>query len=164
MKTTTRIDIFLVLLERQTALIDKLAVRELELQQKVADRDWTAVESLIEEMTRISEAIAQVEEERNDTFLELAYALGGDSSFSSVLSRLPGDARESLSQRYRELKVAVLRLQSHTANMDAYLRSSLATNRTVLRELFPDFAAPGYSSDGQGRIESGTALMVNQHH
>lgn len=164
MNTKSQMENFLVLLERQTSLIDTLTRHEVRLQQTVADHDWTTVETLIGEMTSVSEQLAVAEEERNNAFLEIAFSLGGETDFAVVLSRLPAEVRQTVSQRYRELKVAVLRLQSHTANMDAYLRSTLATNRGVLRELFPEHAAPGYSSDGQGRIEAGTALMVNQHH
>lgn len=164
MNITSRIDNFIVLLERQTLLIEQLSRHEVALQNRVTERDWSEVEVLINEMTSVSEAIAEVEESRNSAFLEIAGALGVDTDFAAVLSRLPGPVRDSISRRYRDLKVAVLRLQSHTANMDAYMRSSLATNRSVLRELFPEHAAPGYSSDGQGRIEAGTALMVNRHH
>ncbi|TVR68939.1 MAG: hypothetical protein EA427_09310 [Spirochaetaceae bacterium] len=164
MITNTRMETFLVLLKQQTELIEILAQQETELQQRVADRDWESVETLVGEMTSVSEAISRVEEDRNALFLEIACELGGETDFAVVLSRMPMEIRTLLSQRYRELKIAVLRLQSRTANMDAYLRSSLATNRSVLRELFPEHATPGYSSDGQGRLQAGTALMVNSHH
>lgn len=164
MKTNTRIEDFLLLLERQTELIEDLARREGALQDRVADQDWSAVEVLIGEMIVTSEAITAVEEQRNSTFLEIACALGGETDFAVVLSRLPQEVRSEISLRYRDLKVAVLRLQSRTSDMDAYLRSSMATNRAVLRELFPEHAAPGYSADGQGRMQAGTALMINRHH
>ena len=164
MSTTMRMENFLVLLDQQTELINALAQQETELQEQVADRDWVAVERLVTEMTSVSEAISRIEENRNDLFLKIAAELGGGTEFPVVLSRMPEEFRARLSDRYRELKIAVLRLQSHTATMDAYLRSSLATSRGVLRELFPEQVTPVYSSDGQGSYHAGTALMVNSHH
>ena len=164
MNTHREIESFILLLDRQTELLEGLTRQEATLQERVEERDWGAVETLMSEMTVISEAVARVEDARNSVFLEIADSLGGETDFAVVLSRMPAEVRELLSQRYRALKVAVLRLQSRTSNMDAYLRSTLATNRSVLRELFPEHAAPGYSSDGQGRMQAGTALMINSHH
>lgn len=157
------IDSFLVLLEQQTGLINTLARQELELQQYISDRQWSEVDRTIARMSVTSEAIAAAEEKRNAAFMEISPGSTGGGEFSALIARLPLEIREDISRRYRDLKVAVLRLQSCTANMDSYLRAALATNRGVLRELFPEHTPSGYSSDGQGRLGEGTALMVNQH-
>jgi hypothetical protein len=161
--TQAHIESFLLLLEQQTGLINTLARQELELQQYIADREWSEVDRTIVRMSVTSEAITRAEEERNAAFLDLSPEPGGSVEFSAVIARLPVEVRGEISRRYRELKVAVLRLQSYTANMDSYLRAALATSRGVLRELFPEHSPRGYSSDGQGRLGEGTALMVNQH-
>ncbi|WP_146049397.1 MULTISPECIES: flagellar export chaperone FlgN [Alkalispirochaeta] len=163
---STRTDRVLECLREQALLMDRLATGQQHLQQAVVLRDWERLESVLEEMNLLGEALAGKENERDQAFHDLAQALGCRRSLSAILAELPRETRAEVSQAYRALKVAVLRLQSHTASMDTYVRSSMATNREVLRELFPEWAAPGYSRTGQGNMgpeAAGTALMVNHH-
>lgn len=153
---------FVELLDQQASLIGELAEREGELQELVGRRDWPALESLLPRMTRISEAVAAVEEQRNDLFLAISAALGGEASFGVVLSRLPQDLRVQVSTAYRRLKVAVLALQSRTAGMDSYIRSTVSTTRGILQELYPEHTARGYSRDGQNRFNAAPAVMVDR--
>ncbi|SIQ89251.1 FlgN protein [Alkalispirochaeta americana] len=153
-------------LQRQTSLLDQLTVHQKALQTEVLRRDWDRLEELLEELHPLGEALAGIENERDQAFHDLAQAAETGRSLAAILAKLPREIRADVSEAYRALKVAVLRLQSNTASMDTYLRSSMATNREVLRELFPEWAAPGYSRTGQGNMgaeTAGTALMVNHH-
>jgi len=113
-------------------------------------------------MTQLSESVARIEEQRNDVFMELSASFGNINSFAHVLIRLPEDLRDSISRQYRALKIAVLRLQSKTATMDAYVRSSMATNRNVLRELIPEHAGTGYTREGHGHFATASAVVVDR--
>lgn len=153
---------FLTALERQTELMNSLTTLEEELQTIVAERRWDDLQMHLPRMTRVSDHIADAEEQRNDAFLDLALACGVGSAFPDVLAALPDEARAAISSRYRALKVAVLRLGNRTASMDAYLRSTIATNRGLMRELYPDQSPSGYSRDGAHT--AGTAALVVDRH
>ena len=161
MKDAHTIETFVGLLDHQADLIAELANQEAALQEVVAARDWRRLEELLPRMTEVSEAISSVEAQRNDMFHEIAASVGGEVSFARILQRLPEHVRSELSRAYRRLKVSVLALQSRTAGMDSYLRSTIATTRGILKELYPEHTAHGYSRDGQGRFGTAPAVMVD---
>ncbi len=161
MKQTVGMNLFLELLEHQTVLIEGLAEKQGVLQGIVARKDWTAMERIVPEMTRLSEEIARTESRRNEVFAELSASFGNAESFAHVLVHLPDQLREGISRQYRALKIAVLRLQSKTATMDAYVRSSMSTNRDVLRELIPEHSSNGYTSRGHGHFATASAVVVD---
>lgn len=161
MEHTHAIHRFIDLLTRQAELIGQLASYEGTLQEIVAQRNWAELEQTLPVMTQISEAIQEIEEERNEQFSEIAASFGGEESFARVLSRLPEELRGELSAAYRALKVAVLALQSRTAGMDAYIRATISTTRGVLQELYPEHMSHGYSRDGQGRFGTPPAAMFD---
>lgn len=161
MKETNTMTSFLEVLERQTILIDQLARDEAELQRAVADRDWACLEDLVPRMAQLGEEINDAEATRNELLADLAASLGHNLTFSQVLARIPAEVRTGLSERYRALKIAVLRLQSRTSTMDAYLRSVIGTTRGVLRELYPEQMEHRYSRTGHGQFSGATAMMVD---
>lgn len=162
MKQTEAFGLFVRLLGEQTEMIDMLGEKQAELQQLVAEKKWDEMEQLVPRMTQLSEAIASIEAQRNEAFAEIAASFGGVESFANVLSRLPEEIRRQVSERYRALKIAVLRLQSRTATMDAYVRSSMSTNRGVLQELFPEHATSGYTREGHGHFSTASAVVVDR--
>ncbi|MFP4152226.1 MAG: flagellar export chaperone FlgN [Alkalispirochaeta sp.] len=162
MKQTEAIGRFIHLLARQTEMIDALTERQSRLQEYVSAKNWEQMEQLVPEMTRISEAIAMAEAERNALFGEISASYGSELTFAHVLARLPEELRRGISERYRALKIAVLRLQSRTATMDAYVRASMATSRGVLQELFPEHASSGYTRRGHGEFSTASAVVVDR--
>ncbi len=161
MEYTHAIHGFIELLNRQAELIGQLASYEGTLQEIVAQRNWAELERTLPVMTQVSEAINDIEEQRNEQYAEISASMGGEESFARVLSHLPGDLRGELSTAYRSLKVAVLALQSRTAGMDAYIRATISTTRGVLQELYPEHMSRGYSRDGQGRFGTPPAAMFD---
>lgn len=161
MNSNETIGSLLRLLDEQTELIERLGEQQSSLQEIVANKDWEGMERIVPKMTGLSEAISRVEMQRNSAMAELTAAFGGTESFSLLLDRLPPEIRRALSVRYRALKVAVLRLQSRTATMDAYIRASMSTSRGVLQELFPETTSRGYSRDGAGSFTAASAVVVD---
>lgn len=149
------------LLDEQTELIERLGQQQETLQSIIAEKDWNRMERLVPQMTGVSEAVARVESQRNDALGELSAAAGGVESFAQLLNRFPPDLRHAISVRFRALKIAVLRLQSRTATMDAYIRASMSTSRGVLQELFPEHASSSYSRDGAGSFSTASAVVVD---
>lgn len=162
MNNAHAIETFIGLLDRQADMIGELAEYEGALQDIVSNRDWRRLEGVLPQMTAVSEAINTIEAERNELYAEIAASFGGEESFARVLSRMPIEFRQALSGAYRRLKIAVLALQSRTAGMDSYIRSTISTTRGVLQELYPEHTAHGYSSDGQGRFGTAPAVVFDR--
>lgn len=152
---------FIGILDRQTALINELSEMELELQKIVADRDWERLTEIVPRMTTVSEAINEAEELRNQTVLELTRIAGPGVLFSELLRRLSPEVRIAVTERYRNLKIAMLRLRSRSSSIDSYLRATISTQRGVLKELYPDRTSPGYTSDGDGTFTTAPAMVLD---
>lgn len=152
---------FIGILDRQTALINELAEMELELQKIVANRNWERLSQVVPRMTAISEAINEAEALRSDAVRDLTRLAGPGILFSELLRRLPTEARIAVTERYRNLKIAMLRLRSRSSNIDAYLRSTISTQRGVLKELYPDRTSPGYTSSGDGTFSTAPAMVLD---
>lgn len=152
---------FIAVLDRQTALINELSELELELQTIVADRNWERLSMVVPKMTAVSDAINESEEIRAEMVRDLSRMAGPGMLFSELLRRLPTEARVAVTERYRNLKVAMLRLRSRSSNIDSYLRATISTQRGVLKELYPDRTSPGYSSSGDGTLNAAPAMVLD---
>lgn len=152
---------FIAVLDRQTALINELSELELELQTIVADRNWERLSMVVPKMTAVSDAINESEEVRAEMVRDLSRMAGPGMLFSELLRRLPTEARVAVTERYRNLKVAMLRLRSRSSNIDSYLRATISTQRGVLKELYPDRTSPGYSSSGDGTFNAAPAMVLD---
>ncbi len=161
MKETHLLQGFLGILDRQTALINELAEMELELQQIVAERSWERLHDVVPRMTELSEAINEAENERNENVERLAHIAGPGIQFTDLLRRLPTEVRIAVTERYRNLKIAMLRLRSRSSNIDSYLRATISTQRGVLRELYPDRTTPGYTKEGDGTFTTAPAMVLD---
>lgn len=152
---------FIAVLDRQTALINELSEMELELQKIVADRNWERLSQVVPRMTVVSDAINESEELRAEIARDLSRMAGPGMLFSELLRRLPTEARVAVTERYRNLKIAMLRLRSRSSNIDSYLRATISTQRGVLKELYPDRTSPGYSSSGDGTFSTAPAMVLD---
>ncbi len=164
MKDSSPAKTVILLLSQQTELMNRLESMQRQLQGEVEKRNMQTMEELIPVMTGISEEVATLEEQRNSAFLDLSIQLGCSGDLAGVLARIDPATRNALSQAYRELKIAVLRLQGSTAMLDTYLRTTVMTGRSILTELFPEHTSGRYAKDGQGEFHSTSAMMINTQH
>lgn len=160
MYNTEALQEFATALADQARLLNELADGQSRLRDAVAARDWDALDGLLPQLTEVGRTAGQAEQRRSRALDRIA----GDRkrTFSAVLAELPDEHRKRVSAGYRDLKVAVLRLKSHTNQMDSYLRSSITTTRSVLRELYPEHASGSYTAEGQGTFQTAAAMMVNK--
>ena len=137
-------------LEREASLFEKFGKREHELQRVIVGRDWDAMDAIIPDLERLSMEIQATEKQRHAVVAEAKTAVGfaDDAPFVDYLQSLQDDAREKLTQLYRDLKVAVLRVKSLTGGIDSYVRGSIRTSNAVLGEIFPDQKGTMYGRAG----------------
>lgn len=156
---------FVEVLNVQIVLFTDLAREERILADAVVAKDWPTLDRVIRVMNEYSEEIVRADELRSRTYDALRSRIGLPSGglFSELLDSIPSESREQLSELFRELKVAVMRVRSLTGGVDAYVESSNTTLRSVLQELYPERKGRLYSRSGASTEHAETPVVVNHH-
>jgi flagellar biosynthesis/type III secretory pathway chaperone len=138
-------------LMKQLSLLEMLEKEELNLQSSVIEKDWPGTESCIKHLETLSERVMRAERRRHELFNALKAALKAedDEGFYDVIARFPEEERRELSELYRKLKVAVLKVQSLNGGIDTYIRSAAYTLGKVLDEYIPSRRNKTYSRSGR---------------
>jgi hypothetical protein len=152
-------------LSTQLTMMNSLAEQEAELHRRMMEREWEEVAPLIETMGQMSDAVVEAENRRHDAYCRLRRHLGltDASGFGEVLSALNDEDRRKLAELYRQLKLAVIRLQSLAGGVDRYVRTMMATTREIIQEAYPHRSGATYRRDGNHSAHSGEALVLNHH-
>ena len=149
----------------QIELLEQLADRERELQNALLERNWQMLEEVIQEMNELARTIQQADQMRAERFSHLCrqIGLGEQSGMAEVVARLDTDDATRLRALFRRLKVAVMRIQSLTGGIDAYVASTTATMRAFLDESFPERRGTIYGRDGNADNGAGHAVVIDRH-
>ncbi len=152
-------------MQTEINLLESFAEGEQELQQHLIKREWVALQANIERLSGCAEEILEVEALRHETYRKSREEVGCGTteSFYDFLAYLPIDARSSLSHLHRQLKVAVMRVQSLTGGIDAYSNESARTLRSILDEILPQNRGRLYSKSGTPDHGDERALVVDTH-
>ncbi len=151
-------------LNSQIELLERTAIEHRELQSAVIGRDWRALEEYMSRLNVRSGELSELERQRHRAYRELREQLGlgtGDG-FYEVLTRLDNGPRSRLAERYRNLKVAVMRLAGQNGNLESYVAASSETLEQVLGELFPQRKGTIYGRSGAATAKDSRAFVVNR--
>jgi hypothetical protein len=145
-------------LGRETELLCGIEAAQKQVWDAVIKREWTDFESLISMMDRIGTELAGLEEERQQVIHKLSDELTGssgpaggeaeNSSFYRLISTLPEPERKELTDLYRQLKMAGLRVRIANDNLLAYLAEVKTTMSGFIEAAFPDRKGRVYSRSG----------------
>lgn len=152
-------------LSAQLTMMNTLAEQEAELHRRMMEREWDEVTPLIDTMGQMSDAVVEAENRRHDAYCRLRRHLGlnDGSGFGEVLAALNDEDRRKLAELYRQLKLAVIRLQSLAGGVDRYVRTMMATTREIIQEAYPHRSGATYRRDGNHSAQAGEALVLNHH-
>lgn len=150
-------------LEREVELLDTFVTRERELRRLVMDRNWPELEGVIETLNEAAGAVAEAEERRNAAFNALAAAAGleGNVSFYDVVTHIPQDRREDLVRLFRDLKVAVMRVQGLNSGIESFVQARSRSLTDVLEAFGPRHRGKVYGRDGAQTRSGREALVVD---
>lgn len=156
---------FVDVLSLQVLLFTDLAREERILADAVVAKDWPSLDRVIRVMDGYSRKIVHADEQRARVYDALRSRLGlrEGGLFSDVLDAIPFESREQLSNLFRELKIAVMRVRSLTGGVETYVESSNQTLRSVLQELYPERKGRLYSRSGATTEHADTPVVVNHH-
>jgi hypothetical protein len=152
------------LLQIEIDLLNGFAGLEVKLQEAFLRRDWPALDTLVSELDSFSGGIEAIEQRRHSTFLELKVSLKLDekTTFNRVITEMSGEDREELSDFYRKLKIAVIRVRGATGRLGYYFRSVSDSVNRVLSELLPYRKGRIYSRGGLPRAVEEASLVFNR--
>jgi hypothetical protein len=165
MRTATRVEKLKELINSEVELLESFARDERKLQSAMVNRQWELLEGIVNEMSHASEQVLAVETERHECYTRLREELGCDpqDSFYDFAARLDLGERMEISELYRRLKVAVMRVQALTGGIGSYVTSATTAIRDVLDELYPQRKGRIYSRGGHHTAPDDRAMVVDHH-
>uniref|UniRef100_A0A7C3IL03 Flagellar protein FlgN n=1 Tax=Gracilinema caldarium TaxID=215591 RepID=A0A7C3IL03_9SPIR len=140
------------ILQKEIALLERLAAAQDVVSQAVFSRDWTDMDALFKRLEEYSNEFEALEKERTSIFSGLGRELGFEHerlSFYTLATRLEQETRRQMTDLYRRLKLDILKIRLANENLNQYI----ATNRSVISEFlqaaFPDRKGKLYSRHGR---------------
>ncbi len=152
-------------LQRQLDLIEGLVNYEQKMQRAVMQKDWSELESIVEQLYALGDAVYSCEQTRHRYLTEIRQHLGLPEStrFSVVLGYLSSDRRQQIASLYRRLQIAVMRVQFLHEGIDTYITNTVETMQQIVEEVFPGTRGKIYSRDGNMQGRQMSAMVINQH-
>lgn len=152
------------LMQIEIDLLNGFAGLEVKLQETFLRRDWPELDTLVSKLGYFSGRIEAMEQRRHSVFLELKVSLklAEKMTFNRVIMEMSGENREELSDLYRKLKIAVIRVRGVTGRLGYYYRSVSDSVDRVLSELLPYRKGRIYSRVGLPRAVEEASLIFNR--
>ena len=152
-------------MKREVELLEAFATEEQKLQNAIVEREWERLEEIVDTMSTASEEVLEAETERHRcyTTAHAEAGCGDEESFYDFVSRLDLGERTEISELYRRLKIAVMRVQALTGGIGSYVTSATTAVREILDELYPQRKGRIYSSGGHHSSPDERALVLDRH-
>lgn len=135
------------------------------LQQSVLRADWDEMNRVVPKLQSEAARIEKLDARRGELVqaAKQAAGLAAETAFSEMLEHLGEEDRTMLNSLYRQLQIAVWKVQNVTRGIDTYLRTRIRTTTAVLGELFPQRKGTIYHRGGEPVPADGSALVVDRH-
>ena len=165
MNTASELENLKELLNREAELLENFAHQEQKLQDAIVDREWDRLEGIVNEMSDASQSVLSVEHERHECYTRVReeYGCRSDAGFYDFVAHLDLGDRMEISELYRRLKVAVMRVQALTGGIGSYITSATSAIRDVIDELYPQRKGRIYSRAGHHAAPDDRAMVVDHH-
>lgn len=158
-------------LRAEIEALDRVAELERLIRNAVMERDWSKLESNLYELDYWSSKVIDAEEMRRDCLAEFADCASCDELAESagdagvalldILQLAPFADRTELTELYRQLKIAVMTVQSATYGLQSYVNAAAETTQAFLEELFPSHKGKHYSRNGSAAKVDRRALVLD---
>ncbi|MDR1986641.1 MAG: hypothetical protein LBP88_06695 [Treponema sp.] len=159
-----------LILHLQNQVLEKISMIQESVRNAVINREWTDFESLLTTMNQYGDQFQVLEAERAallSSFLEedASPSQKGNkdkkSSFYSLVSRLPEQDRNGLTEMYRNLKLRALKIRMANESLVAYLTEAKTMVNSFLEAACPDRKTQFYSRWGTKVATEAGSMMVN---
>ena len=151
-----------IILKQETDLLETIGSLQIEVRQAVLNREWADYELLTSRMAEYSSQFELLERERIGIFHSFSPRIeGSDESagFYSMIAQLPLPLRKELSELYRDLKMAILKIRLANESLTQYLDEAKISVKSFIDAAFPDRKGRLYSRLGT-HVQSDVRSMV----
>ncbi|MDR2194872.1 MAG: hypothetical protein LBP19_10515 [Treponema sp.] len=149
-------------LKQEDELLQKIIETQSAVRNAVLKREWTDFETLNGELEAYKEQFEALEAERLALFGTVPDAEGKTPHFYTMVSRLPEDEREDLSELYRSIKDRALKVQIANEALLLYLTEARSTVGDFMKAAFPDRKGGVYSRQGRKVSSDMRSLVLDQ--
>jgi hypothetical protein len=154
-------------LGQEIELLQSIAGAQKQVWDAVLKREWAGFETLLAMTGRIGTELENLEGERRGLFRELpGFSGDGDDKteetcFYRLIAPLPPEERGDLAAKYRELRMAVLRVRINNENLLAYIAGIRATMSAFIESAFPDRKGRLYTRRGAAAPPDMRCMVLN---
>ncbi|MDR2136426.1 MAG: hypothetical protein LBO76_07410 [Treponema sp.] len=152
-------------LGREAGLLQRIAEAQKKVRDAVVRREWADFDSLLAAIGRIAGELEGLEAERQALFGRLPGFSGlpdGEAGFFRFAASLPPEGQKEMAAKYRELKMAALRIRINNENLLAYVAGIKATMSAFIESAFPDRRGRVYSRSGAVMPQDMRCMVLNR--
>ena len=126
-------------LSEEIALLKEISLLQDSVRQAIAEREWAVFDSKMAQTEKMGEKFGLLEAERVRIFAALKKKyVNMESSFYSLVAKLPPTESRELSRLYRELKTETFRVRALNETFLNYLKEVKTVAAAWLEAVSPD--------------------------
>ncbi|MDR2178259.1 MAG: flagellar protein FlgN [Treponema sp.] len=150
-------------LGREAELLQGIAEAQKRVRNAVIKRKWADFETILAAIGRTAAELEGLERERKALFGKLSGGFpDNEAGFYRFLAFLPPGEQKELTAKYRELKIAALRIKINNENLLAYITGIKATMSAFIESAFPDRRGRVYSRSGAVMPQDMRCMVLNR--
>ena len=150
-----------ILLE-ETGLVHRIQELQNLIREAVINRDWTDFEGHFSALGEIQGEFTLLESEREQIFAGLQAGEGELNSFYALVSQIPADKRNELTEIFRNLKLETLRVQITGEAIMGFISGARATMAGFFEIAFPDRKGKIYTPHGKPVSHDMRSMVLNR--
>ncbi|MEW5817730.1 MAG: hypothetical protein AB1798_20340 [Spirochaetota bacterium] len=165
MKSVPELQTLRKTMAREIELLNLFAAEEERLKECIFQKDWEKLEKKIKSLGPLSEEIARLDSERDTIFqnVKMHIRAGKEANFYQVIFHFPPHTRNSLTELYRQLKLAVLQVQGITTGIELFVHTVNDSMVKVLDEIYPYRKGKIYCKKGKPKRTELNPHVLNHH-
>jgi hypothetical protein len=132
--------------------------------EAVVKREWTDFDALLSLIGRTAAGLEGLEGERKALFAGTPGFFGArdeESGFYRFIASLPPEDHQELAGKYRELKMAALRIRLNNENLLVYISGIKAAMSAFIESAYPDRKGRLYSRNGAAAPQDMRCMVLN---
>ena len=147
-------------LTRQIELLREISAAQDNVKKAVINREWVNFDEKTEELNRLGENFAQIEDERASFFSSMNMNME-EKSFYASISGLPLEQRSEISRLYRDLKTETLKMRSLNETFLAYINEAKSLAAAYIEAVCPARGGKLYTRKGQRVSQDLSSIVIN---
>jgi hypothetical protein len=160
------------ILDREKELLNGIEAVQKQVREAVVKREWADFESLQTLLGRVGVELEELDGERKALFGGYTQVKAGNSpgaaeideeaGFYRLTAGLPPEEQRKLAGKYRELRMAGLRVRINNDNLLAYIAGIKSTMSAFIESVFPDRKGRVYSRSGAVVPQDMRSMVLNR--